>query len=74
MFRNLFMLMSATNAYRLSVSQIAHKSRPEEQPMSCASFFFETSSTFPVIFIAYALVFSGKSSNVCFDQLLEVLQ
>jgi len=43
-------------------------------PMTCSSSFFETSSKFPVFCKVYALVFSGKSSNICFDQFLEVLQ
>ena len=40
MFRNLFLLMSATDACRLCVSQITHKSRPKEQSNDLFKFLF----------------------------------
>ena len=46
----------------------------KNSPMACSRSFFETSSKFPVFCKVYALVFSGKSSDICFHQLLEVLQ
>jgi len=39
----------------------------KNSPMTCLSSFFETSSKFPVFCKVYALVFSGKSSNICFE-------
>jgi len=40
--------------------------------MTCSNSVFEISSKFPVYWKVYALVQgTGKSSNICFDQLLE---